>query len=161
MHEYPPIWAAAHECLMLFCTWVAAHAWVALYEQLLVSVIFSAHEQLLMHEYPYIYIWAAAHDCHFFCTWVAAHAWVPLYIYIYIYIYIYVCIYIYMYVCICIYIYICMYMYIYMCVCVCIWAAAHEWMPKSFSRTNTPIPGWRRWHMKLWIWEGGRVEHLG
>ena len=49
MHEYPSLWAAAHEC---FCTWAAAYAWVPL--------------------------WAASHECLFF-TWVAAHAWVPLY----------------------------------------------------------------------------------
>ena len=37
------------------CTWVAAHAW---------------------NPPP---LWSAVHECHFFCTLVAAHAWVSLY----------------------------------------------------------------------------------
>ena len=115
----------------------------------------------MQHAWVYPYICAVAHECNFIlhmsscswlmsvmcflCAWVAAHAHarVPL----------------------CEQLLMTVMFFLHMSSCSCneypyVWAAAHEWMPKSFSRTNTPIPGWRRCHMTLWIWEGAGVEHL-
>ena len=104
----PPLRFCSCMSKFILHSWAAAHAWDPLYEQLLMNVIFLAHEQLLMHESLYIsscswfflhvniaaHAWVPLHESllmnfpiyiytwvaahDFFCIWVAASAWVPL-----------------------------------------------------------------------------------
>ena len=83
----PPLRFCSCMSKFILHSWAAAHAWEPLYEQLLMNVIFLAHEQLLMHESLYIsscswFFFAREYSCSCMSTptWVAAHEFSYIYI---------------------------------------------------------------------------------